>query len=247
MNQRDTFAESRVPKWLGTFTPPAPYRVFRLVAKQDELADRIHTAKAAIDSAAHVTPPTEINMEQSIARNLLQVSLKEFKLATKVFTRKRLQMGPVLLAYEGGYLSIESGEVTVVMHATGEWHGRATFSPQVMRALAMVPPAQNPIPIAYADGHLLIGSMTITCDWNIVGEAFVRDLENPSIIDLLALERTLPRAQIKGSELGKRIRSAQDKTERRIRNAAAQLADLEITEAEIRALVEARIASRMDQ
>jgi len=186
-------------------------------------------------------------MEQSIARNLLQVSLKEFKLATKVFTRKRLQMGTVLLAYEGGFLSIESGEVTVVMNATGEWHGRATFSPQVMRALAMVPPAQNPIPIAYADGHLLIGSMTITCDWNIVGEAFVHNLENPSIIDLLALERTLSRAKIKGSELGKRIRSAQEKAERRIKNAVVQLADLEITEAEIRAMVESRIGRRLKQ
>lgn len=183
--------------------------------------------------------------EQSTARNALQVSLKEFKLATKPFTRKRLQLGPVLLAYEGRFLSIESGEVTVVMHAEGEWHGRAMFSPQVLRALAMVPPACDPIPISYADGHLLIGSMTITCEWRIVGQAFLQDLENPSIIDLLALESTLPRAEIKGTELGKRVQSARQKAERRIKNAAAQLADLEIEEAEIRRLVSARVARRL--
>lgn len=183
--------------------------------------------------------------EQTTARNFLQVSLKEFKLATKVFTRKRLQLGPVLLAYEGRFLSIESGEVTVVMHAEGEWHGRALFSPQVMRALAMVPPACDPIPISYADGHLLVGSMTIACDWRIVGQAFIHDLENPTIIDLLALESTLPRAEIKGTELGKRVQSARQKAERRIKNAAAQLADMEIGEVDIRALVAARIAQRI--
>lgn len=183
--------------------------------------------------------------EQSTARNFLQVSLKEFKLATKVFTRKRLQLGPVLLAYEGQFLSIESGEVTVVMHAEGEWHGRALFSPQVMRALAMAPPACDPIPISYADGHLLIGNMTIACDWRIVGQAFIQDLENPSLIDLLALENTLPRAQLKGTELGKRVQSARQKAERRIKNAAAQLADLEIDEAEIHQLVGRQIARRI--
>ncbi len=186
-------------------------------------------------------------MEQSIARNFLQVSLKEFKLATKVFTRKRLQMGPVLLAYEGGFLSIESGEVTVVMNATGEWHGRATFSPQILRALATVPPDQDPIPIAYADSHLLVGNMTIACMWRIVGQAFIQNLENLSIIDLLALESTLPRAEIKGSELGKQVQSARRKAEHRIANAAAQLADLEIAEADIREWVQARIARRFQK
>ena len=77
--------------------------------------------------------------------NALQVSLKEFILATKVFQRKRLKLGPVLLAYESGFLSIESGETTAVMNATGEWHGRAMFSPEILRALAMVPPAQDPV------------------------------------------------------------------------------------------------------
>jgi hypothetical protein len=191
-----------------------------------------------------MSPSAEVKMERSVARNHLQVSLKEFKLATKVFTRKRLQMGEVLLAYEGGYLSIESGEATVVMHAEGEWHGRATFSPQVLRALAMEPPAYDPIPIAYAEGRLLIGNMTIICGWHIVGQAFIQDLENPSIIDLLALEATLPRVEVRGSELGKRIQSARGKAERRIKNAAAQLADLEITEADIRQWVHARIARR---
>lgn len=32
------FAETHIPKWLGTFTPPSPYRVFRLITTRGVLA-----------------------------------------------------------------------------------------------------------------------------------------------------------------------------------------------------------------
>ena len=70
-------------------------------------------------------------------------------------------------------------------------------------------------------------------------------MSNPSLIDLLALKETVPRSEIGGTSLGKKIRSAHEKAERRITNAAKQLQDLEITEAEIRSLVDARIATRL--
>lgn len=177
--------------------------------------------------------------------NLLQVPLTEFRRAAKVFQRKRLRLGPVLLAYENEFLSIESGEVTTVMNAVGEWHGRAIFSPEVMRAIAMVPPLQDPVQISYDGTHLLIGNMKVICQWYSISQTFIENLENPSIIDLLAMSISLPRHEVKGSELGKTIRSAHEKAERRIANAAKQLQDLEITEVEIRSLVEARIASRL--
>jgi len=186
-------------------------------------------------------------MSQSLARNSLQVALPEFLAAMKTFSRRRIRLGQALLAFEGGFLSIESGEATAVMRAAGEWHGRASFAPEILRALAKFPPVRDPVMISYADGHLLIETMTIPCYWRRASGAFIRSLEAPGLIDLLALERTLPRADIKCSELGKSIRSAQGKAERRIRNAAVQLAELEISEADIRALVEARIAGRMER
>lgn len=182
---------------------------------------------------------------RNVLNNLLQVSLAEFKRGTKVFQRKRLRLGPVLLAYESGFLSIESGEVTTVLNAVGEWHGRAIFSPEVMRAIAMVPPLQDPVQISYDGTHLMIGNIKVNCQWYSVSQTFIEHLENPSIIDLLAMSISLPRHEIKGSELGKAICSAHEKAERRIANAAKQLQDLEITEAEIRSLVEARIAARL--
>lgn len=178
-------------------------------------------------------------------RNFLEVDAAEFKFATRIFCGKRLKLGPVLLAYEGDFLSIESGDVTAVMRATGEWHGRAIFSPEILRALAMVPPAQNPITITYAEGHLRVSNMTIACQWNCLSQAFIHDLQNPSLLDLLALERTIPRAEIAGNELSRKIRSARLKLERRLKNAASQLEEFEVTEAELRDIVETRIMSRL--
>lgn len=106
-------------------------------------------------------------MEPAHAHNLLYVTRYDFRQATKVFARKRLALGPVLMAFENGFLSFESGGVAGVMHAEGDWQGRATFSPEILRALATVPPDADPIPIAYADGHILIGGMTILCQWSL--------------------------------------------------------------------------------
>lgn len=178
-------------------------------------------------------------------KNFLEVDAAEFKLATQIFSGKRCKLGPVLLAYESSFLSIESGEATAVMRATGEWHGRAIISPEILRALATVPPAQNPITISYAEGHLLVASMTIVCQWNSVSQAFIHDLQNPSLLDLLALERTVPRAEMAGTGLGRRIRNARMKLERRLKNAASQLEEFEVTETELRDIVETRIRSRL--
>ena len=184
-------------------------------------------------------------MSLSRSQNFLEVSLAEFKTATKIFSRRGVKLGKALLAYEGGFLSIESGDCTAVMHATGNWHGRATFSPSILQALVSVPPALDPIPIAYADNHLLVGGMTIACGWETATSALILNLENPDLLGLLALERAMPRAEYKGSELGKRVRSAKSMMERRIKKAAEQLADLGVKEGDIRKLVDTRIKERM--
>ena len=103
-----------------------------------------------------------------MANDHLLVARAAFVDAVSIFGKKRAKLGPVLLSFEGGFLMIESGEIAKAMTATGEWLGRATFSPEILRALALVPPAQDPIPISYADGHLLVGSMTVVCQWEIV-------------------------------------------------------------------------------
>jgi hypothetical protein len=93
--------------------------------------------------------------------------------------------------------------------------------------------------------NLLIGSLTVICEWTSLSKALVQDLVNPSLVDLLALARTMPSQEIIGTPLGRSIRGAVEKAERRIKKAAGNLVELEVTESEIRALVEARIATRL--
>lgn len=176
----------------------------------------------------------------------LTIDPAEFKAALKPFARKGVKLGQVMIVFEGGFLSIESGEVVCVMRASGTWHGRATFKPSVLQALAKVPPVVNPIPLAYADGHLLLAGMTIPCEWQSTAKALVSDLLNLSAPELLALARTMPRAEIRGTDLGKRVAAAQVATERHIKSAAKQLVDLGVTETEIRELVERQVLKHLD-
>lgn len=61
--------------------------------------------------------------------NRLTVALEDFKISTILFAKRGAKLGTVLLAYSSGFLSIESGDIKVVINAVGEWHGRASFSP----------------------------------------------------------------------------------------------------------------------
>lgn len=177
--------------------------------------------------------------------NRLTLEPAEFKAALKPFARKGVKLSQVILAFEGGFLSIESGDVVCVMRASGTWQGRALFKPSVLQALAKVPPVINPIPLAYADGHLLLAGMTIPCEWQSTSKALVSDLMNPSLPELLALARTMPRAEIRGTELGKQVATAVSASERRIKAAAKQLQELDVAESDIRELVERQVLKRL--
>jgi len=95
-------------------------------------------------------------------KNVLEVSRGEFARAVKSF-RLRSLSDAALLAFENGFLSVESGEQLVTMRATGEWHGRAWTSSNLLKALAAAPPLEDPVVIVYTDGKLRIGSTTIGC------------------------------------------------------------------------------------
>lgn len=177
--------------------------------------------------------------------NSLSVALDDFKLSTTPFAKRRAKLDKVLLAYEGDYLSIESGDIKVVMNAIGEWHGRASFSSEILRALATVPPNINPLVFKYEDGYLKIGLTKIPCTWEIVSVTFIENLEKPSILDLLALEKKMPRVEIGGTELGKEVKNARNRANKKIINAAAQLEELDISEADIRNLLEKKLSARM--
>jgi hypothetical protein len=177
--------------------------------------------------------------------NKLSVALEDFKFSIQPFSKPKVKLGQVLLAFENKFLSIESGDIKVVMNANGEWHGRATFSPVILRALATVPPSIDPLVFEFKADYLKIGTIKIPCDWQITSATFIRNLENPSLLDLLALEKTMLRVEMRGSGLGKDVRNAKRRAESKVKNAADQLEELEISEADIWQLLEIKLAHKI--
>lgn len=174
----------------------------------------------------------------------ISVELKEFRRAVKAFVGRKAVLGSTLLSVEHGFLIIESGEVRVVMRAEGEWHGRVRFSPEVLRAVATVPPSENPVRIRYADGKVRIGTMMIPCDWQALSNPLMEKVINPDLLDLLAMGANLSRTELAGSPLGLRVQEAESERDKRLRKAARELSVLGISEATLLSLVAEAVRSR---
>jgi hypothetical protein len=177
-------------------------------------------------------------------KNTLEVRREDFVAAVRTFHVRKLPSS-AMLAFEDGFLSIEAGDRLSTMHAQGEWHGRAWFSTNLLKALAVAPPTQNPIAVVYADGKLRIGTIVVDCEWQVVSEAFIKDVMKPSPLDLLAMDRTLPRAEIHGTGLAKRVEAARSRLAAHIRDAAKLLKDAEISEDDLWNLAESHIQHRL--
>ena len=178
-------------------------------------------------------------------KNVLEMDRSEFARAMRSFHVRELAQ-TALLAFEGSILSIESGAQVVTMHADGEWHGRAWFSSNLVKALIKVPPTDDPIVIAYDGAKLRVGSITVGCDWELVSKAFVKDVTRPSLLDLLAMNHSLPRSEIHGTGLSKRIEHARFRLDESIKKAAKLLKEAEISEADLWDLAEKRIQGRFE-
>ena len=73
----------------------------------------------------------------------------------------------------------------------------------------------------------------------------IDDLENPSLLDLLVLERLVPRSELNASERGKKIASAVRMLAKRIALASKALEDFGVSEDEIRELANRKINERI--
>jgi hypothetical protein len=91
-------------------------------------------------------------------KNRLEVTKGEFGTAIEIFRVRRVA-DSAMLAFENGFLSIEAGDRHVTMRALGEWHGRAWFSSNLLKALAAVPPNEDPVVVTYDGVNLRIGPM----------------------------------------------------------------------------------------
>lgn len=178
-------------------------------------------------------------------KNRLEVARLDFVSAFKTFSKVDLR-SDALLSFEGGFLSVEAGDRAAVVHADGEWQGRARFSTNVLRALAKVPPAEDPVVIELVEGRVRIGTMLIGCRWETVSARFIQELKNPDYLDLIAMDRTLSRAEIRSKRLDRQIRTAQATLAGRVAKAAKLLEVADIEEGDLWRLVEQNIKLRME-
>lgn len=177
--------------------------------------------------------------------NYLKVNLAEFMSAIVLLKKIKPSKVKALLAFDGRYLSIEVGSATAAMVAEGEWHGKARFASSLVQAMLKFPPATDPIKISYQNNELLFAGIKIPCAWELVSRSYIKSLENPTLLDLLAIERTVDRHELGISELGKKCKSAIKEKERRITSAANQLEVFGISADQITHLVDKSISDRI--
>ena len=185
--------------------------------------------------------------------NCLTVGLKEFNHAMKTFkvgverknAKKKPIFPPAILAYSNGFLTIESEEKLVNIHASGEWHGKAEFSNTFVTALTKVPLTGDPIIIKYADNRLHIATTSITCTWTSSSHQLISQLTNPSLIDIFAMWRTLPAHQLHGDGIAKQYKAAHAKMLKDTEKLAKKLTAYEITQDDLITMIEAKVKAKI--
>lgn len=180
-------------------------------------------------------------------KNELRIALPDFKLVMKRFRAYRRMKHPpsALFAFSNEMLSVEVGEDLAVVRAEGEWHGHAWISAHYLGVLHLAPPKEDPVVIRYADGKLRISTLILGCEWETVSAQMIERVSDPDLIDLLALDRTVSRSEIHGTDLGKRISQARRTVGGSVTRAAKLLEKVGISEDELWALVEDRIQARI--
>lgn len=186
-------------------------------------------------------------------KNQLSIDLKAFNNAMKTFKiglqRKNAKIKPVILpailSYNDGFLSIEFDDKVTVMHASGEWHGKAQFSGNVVKAFALVPLTTNPVIISYSDNKISIGATTVGCSWELASQGMIEQVTNPSLIDVFAMWRTQPADQLIAYGVKQKNKAAKEKLLKATASAAKKLLEFEVTQEELLNLIESKVTARI--
>ena len=187
--------------------------------------------------------------------NTIEVNLKDFIYAIKVFqfgvrknSKKPTFKGSLaILDFRDGFLSIDGEDKVAVMRATGEWAGKAEFSFSIVNALSLFPPTTDPVVIRYDEdqGKLYIGQTVTPCTWQSSIKSVIGKIENPSAIDLFAMWKTQPASELNATAIKTQLSKARAKMKKDVASVAKKLADYEVSEQEISALIEKKIQERV--
>lgn len=165
--------------------------------------------------------------------------LKKFKIPRKLRPSEK-----AILAFDGRFCSIEALNVVIVAKATGTWPGIARFSAAAIAALATVPPGRVPFVVRITENQLRLGPVNVGCEWQPASQTLMELPAVPDWIEALSLKYRASRAQILSGKLTKEIAQAEHKLEILIRKVGKSLAPLNVTERDIRTLIENKLSER---
>jgi hypothetical protein len=172
----------------------------------------------------------------------LEVDRKQLATALRLLTRhvKLAKAGEAILRFVGGDLVIQIGGARVSARATGRWPGEARLPGSYLLAAAKPLPASDPMPIRVEAKQLYIDRISLPCIWQRSGAAKIEIPidATPQIFRRIAREHT--REAIEASGIAKVLDAAFAKEKVLIQRAAAILAQLGVSEEEVRRLVTTR-------
>ena len=169
--------------------------------------------------------------------------LQGLKLVRKV-VRRGHRADRAVVSFDGGWLTIEAGDVTFVAQAIGAWPGNAVVSATLVHALAAAPPAEDPIILTCDGEHLRFGALKVACKWEPVSSVVLARPRQAEWVEAIALKYTLPRARIIAEGRGDEVKAAERKLTALVRRVAKSLAPMGVSVADVEALVERRLAER---
>jgi hypothetical protein len=163
------------------------------------------------------------------------VLVEELKRMTKVLGRGR--SGEALLMFQNEKLVMRLGGVEFAIPAHGRWPGEARVASSWIRALAKIPPVQDPIVIQVSGGRLHMAGSSNVCTWQAQGACSIEMPLGLELLDLIRLGLSHPDEVLEKSGVARAVAEARADLEKRIMAAARQLAPMGVTATDIRLLV----------
>jgi hypothetical protein len=168
----------------------------------------------------------------------LSVDRKQLTAAVRILTRnvKIASAGEAILRFVGCDLVIQIGGARASARANGRWPGEARLPGAFLLGAAKLLPADDPVPIRVEAGHLYIARSSVKCVWQRFGAAKIELPIDATLPMLVRIAREHTREAIEASGIAKVVDAAFAEESELIKRAALILAQLGVTEEEVRRL-----------
>lgn len=184
---------------------------------------------------------TQTNRTEARLTIVLSDLLPAFRLLLKTRKRKLKVCDEAVLSYDGACLHFALSGITVAVPAVGTWPGQARLPGRVILGLAEVPPTHDPVVLAVEQDRLTFGTTSVPCVWQSAWLSQIDMPANAAILHYLALRQTHTNEEIMQSGLSAAVKDAEVKRDRIIGAALKSLSRLDITETDLRRLLDTKI------